>query len=196
MLAAGRARRRDDGARRRHVRAGREGAGAQARHDVRSPRGKLYETVPRYGALEAIPTSAARSPRARGLPGAARRGLGRPPRRSGAPRPAQIEQRRRATRSTGWRSCSAGISACRAGGRSPARPTRQSTTRSGAGRRWARSTSGCTGSFLADPAQRTVVQIALNLLEGAAVVTRAQQLRCFGVPVPDAVFDYRPRRLG
>ena len=50
-------------------------------------------------------------------------------------------------------------------------------------------------AFLADPAQRTVDQIALNLLEGAAVVTRAQQLRCFGVPVPAAVFDYRPRRL-
>src|SRR6185436_9990001 len=33
------------------------------------------------------------------------------------------------------------------------------------------------GSFLAEPKNRSVVQIALNLLEGAAVVTRAQQLR-------------------
>lgn len=51
------------------------------------------------------------------------------------------------------------------------------------------------GSFLADPAQRTVVQIARNLLQGAAVVTRAQQLRSFGVSVPDGAFTYRPRPL-
>jgi PfaD family protein len=54
---------------------------------------------------------------------------------------------------------------------------------------WAR------GSFLAEPAQRTVVQIGLNLLEGAAVVTRAQQLRTYGVPVPPGAFDFRPRVL-
>ena len=51
------------------------------------------------------------------------------------------------------------------------------------------------GSFLATPEQRTVAQVALNLLEGAAVVTRAQQLRTFGVPVPPEAFDYRPRPL-
>ena len=50
-------------------------------------------------------------------------------------------------------------------------------------------------SFLADPAQRTVVQVARNLMEGAAVVTRAQQLRSYGVPVPTEAFDYRPRPL-
>lgn len=54
---------------------------------------------------------------------------------------------------------------------------------------WAR------GSFLEDPAQRGVVTIALNLLEGAAIIARAQQLRTFGVPVPEAAFDVRPRRL-
>jgi trans-AT polyketide synthase/acyltransferase/oxidoreductase domain-containing protein len=52
------------------------------------------------------------------------------------------------------------------------------------------------GSFLAEPANRSVVQIGLNLLEGAAVVTRAQQLRSYGVPVPSAAFDFRPRLLG
>jgi trans-AT polyketide synthase/acyltransferase/oxidoreductase domain-containing protein len=52
-----------------------------------------------------------------------------------------------------------------------------------------------TGSPLAVPEQRTVVQIALNLLEGAAVVTRAQQLRTYGVAVPDEAFSYRPRLL-
>jgi PfaD family protein len=55
--------------------------------------------------------------------------------------------------------------------------------------RWAR------GSFLADRANRGVVQIALNLLEGAAVITRAQQLRSIGLPVPDAAFSYHPRPL-
>jgi trans-AT polyketide synthase, acyltransferase and oxidoreductase domains len=52
------------------------------------------------------------------------------------------------------------------------------------------------GSFLAEPAQRGVVQVARNLLEGAAVISRAQQLRSFGVPVPAAAFDFRPRPLG
>ena len=51
------------------------------------------------------------------------------------------------------------------------------------------------GSFLAPPAGRTVAQIALNLMEGAAVVTRAAQLRSYGVPVPAAAFEFRPRPL-
>jgi PfaD family protein len=51
------------------------------------------------------------------------------------------------------------------------------------------------GTFLAAPENRSVVQIARNLLEGAAVVTRAQQLRSLGVPVPPAAFAFRPRRL-
>jgi trans-AT polyketide synthase, acyltransferase and oxidoreductase domains len=52
-----------------------------------------------------------------------------------------------------------------------------------------------TDTFLADPAQRTVVQVAKNLMEGAAVVTRAQQLRSYGVAVPASGFDFRPRPL-
>ncbi len=52
------------------------------------------------------------------------------------------------------------------------------------------------GSFLEPPSQRSVVQIALNLLEGAAVVTRAHQLRIAGVPVPPAAFAFTPRPLG
>src|SRR5690606_22148199 len=51
------------------------------------------------------------------------------------------------------------------------------------------------GSFLAAAENRTAVQVARNLLEGAAVVTRAQQLRSYGVPVPASAFDYRPRPL-
>jgi trans-AT polyketide synthase, acyltransferase and oxidoreductase domains len=59
----------------------------------------------------------------------------------------------------------------------------------GAFNRWAR------GSFLAERSNRGVVQIALNLLEGAAIITRAQQLRSIGLPVPDAAFSYHPRPL-
>jgi PfaD family protein len=51
------------------------------------------------------------------------------------------------------------------------------------------------GTFLEAPENRHAVQIALNLLEGAAVVTRAQQLRAAGVPVPANAFDFRPRPL-
>jgi hypothetical protein len=51
------------------------------------------------------------------------------------------------------------------------------------------------GSFLEDPAERTAGQIALNLLEGAAVASRAQALRSAGVAVPAEAFLYRPRRL-
>jgi len=59
----------------------------------------------------------------------------------------------------------------------------------GAFNRWAK------GSFLADLPNRSVVQIALNLLEGAAVITRAQQFRSIGLPVPDAAFAYAPKPL-
>lgn len=50
-------------------------------------------------------------------------------------------------------------------------------------------------SFLAEPANRGVVQIAYNLLEGAAAITRAQQLRSYGIQLPQAAFDFRPRPL-
>ncbi len=52
------------------------------------------------------------------------------------------------------------------------------------------------GSFLADPENRSVTEIALNLLEGAAVATRAQMLRASGVAVPGSSFNFRPRPLG
>jgi len=51
------------------------------------------------------------------------------------------------------------------------------------------------GSFLDELAARSVLQVALNLLEGAAVLTRAQQLRSYGLAVPASAFDYRPRML-
>jgi hypothetical protein len=51
------------------------------------------------------------------------------------------------------------------------------------------------GSFLAQPENRPVVQIARNLMGGAAAVTRAQQLRAFGVVVPSEAFSFQPRPL-
>jgi trans-AT polyketide synthase/acyltransferase/oxidoreductase domain-containing protein len=51
------------------------------------------------------------------------------------------------------------------------------------------------GSFLEPVEARTSVQIALNLLEGAAVITRAQTLRSCGVAVPPEAFRFAPRPL-
>ncbi len=51
------------------------------------------------------------------------------------------------------------------------------------------------GSFLEPPEARTVVQIARNLLEGAAACTRAHQLRSYGAPVPPAAYRFAPRPL-
>jgi trans-AT polyketide synthase, acyltransferase and oxidoreductase domains len=48
----------------------------------------------------------------------------------------------------------------------------------GAFNRWA------AGSFLADPANRSVAQIARNLLEGATVLTRASRSAHTGFPRP------------
>jgi PfaD family protein len=57
----------------------------------------------------------------------------------------------------------------------------------GAFNRWVR------GSFLQEPANRRVAQVALNLLEGAAAFARASQLRANGVVLPPNAFDFRPR---
>lgn len=51
------------------------------------------------------------------------------------------------------------------------------------------------GSFLDPVANRTVAQIGLNLLEGAAALTRAQQLRLAGVHVPPRATNFVPRPL-
>ena len=51
------------------------------------------------------------------------------------------------------------------------------------------------GSFLEPLPARTVGQIGLNLMEGAAVLTRAQQLRSYGMAMPDDAFTFTPRPL-
>lgn len=50
-------------------------------------------------------------------------------------------------------------------------------------------------SFLSKVENRDVVQVALNILEGAAQILRASQLRTYGVPVPLEAFEYKPRKL-
>jgi PfaD family protein len=59
----------------------------------------------------------------------------------------------------------------------------------GAFNRWSRD------GYLADPDNRTVVQIARNLLGGAAVVTRLHQLRTCGLRLPTSAFAYESRRI-
>lgn len=51
------------------------------------------------------------------------------------------------------------------------------------------------GSFLEAPENRTVQQIALNLLEGAAMITRAHQYRTYGVPLSAQAFVFSPVKL-
>jgi PfaD family protein len=50
------------------------------------------------------------------------------------------------------------------------------------------------GSFLEDPKERRAAVVALNLLAGAAYLTRAHSLRCQGHPVPAVLADFKPRR--
>lgn len=50
-------------------------------------------------------------------------------------------------------------------------------------------------TFLATQENRTVSQVAFNILEGAAQIQRAFQLRSFGVPVPSEAFEYKARKL-
>lgn len=54
---------------------------------------------------------------------------------------------------------------------------------------WAR------GSFLEALEARHVDQMALNLMEGAARITRASQLRAFGAAIPPDAFDHQPLPL-
>ena len=51
------------------------------------------------------------------------------------------------------------------------------------------------GSFLEPVDQRTTVQIGLNLMEGAAWLARAHQLRLAGVPLGPADTTFAPRQL-
>ena len=51
------------------------------------------------------------------------------------------------------------------------------------------------GTFLEPIQNRTIRQIALNLMEGAARLTRAGQMRASGIAVPPTAFSYTPRKF-
>lgn len=51
------------------------------------------------------------------------------------------------------------------------------------------------GSFLEDPKNRSVAQVGLNLMEGAAAITRAQQARTYGLRIPDTAFLVKPKKI-
>jgi trans-AT polyketide synthase, acyltransferase and oxidoreductase domains len=51
------------------------------------------------------------------------------------------------------------------------------------------------GSFLQDHTKRTAPQVALNIMEGAMSIQRAQQLRSFGLAIPETAFYFAPRHL-
>ncbi|HZO26534.1 MAG TPA: PfaD family polyunsaturated fatty acid/polyketide biosynthesis protein [Chloroflexota bacterium] len=59
----------------------------------------------------------------------------------------------------------------------------------GAFNTWAR------GSFLEAVENRSVVQVAENLMHGAAALVRRQWLTAQGVPLPESTLRYRPRRF-
>jgi trans-AT polyketide synthase/acyltransferase/oxidoreductase domain-containing protein len=190
---AGRPRGRDHGARGRHVRARREGPGAEARDDVRGARAKLYDAYVTYPSLDGHPRGGAGAAGARRAARDLRRDLGRHQDLLAEARPGRGRPAARPTRSGKmalvfrWYLGKASKWAI------DGEPSRRADYQvwcgpaMGAFNAWAR------GSFLAEPPNRTVVQIGLNLLEGAAVVTRAQQLRSYGVAVPPGAFDFRPR---
>jgi hypothetical protein len=56
----------------------------------------------------------------------------------------------------------------------------------GAFNRW------CAGTFLEKPENRTVVAVAMNLLAGACVATRAAWIRSQGASIPDGAARFRP----
>jgi trans-AT polyketide synthase, acyltransferase and oxidoreductase domains len=51
------------------------------------------------------------------------------------------------------------------------------------------------GSFLEPLSNRSIQQIALNLMEGGAVFTRFHQMRTYGLPIQNSDFHYTPEPL-
>jgi trans-AT polyketide synthase/acyltransferase/oxidoreductase domain-containing protein len=51
------------------------------------------------------------------------------------------------------------------------------------------------GTFLEPVENRTVQQVALNLLEGAAIITKAHQLKTYGVSIGEEAFLYSPTEI-
>jgi len=51
------------------------------------------------------------------------------------------------------------------------------------------------GSFMETPAQRRVVAVAMNILFGATVMTRATILHCQGIRIPTGAVSVEPLEL-
>jgi PfaD family protein len=51
------------------------------------------------------------------------------------------------------------------------------------------------GTFLEKIENRKVEQVALNLMEGAAQITKAYQLRTYGLSIGEEAFFYRPQKI-
>ena len=51
------------------------------------------------------------------------------------------------------------------------------------------------GTFLEPVENRKIQQVALNLIEGAAVLTKVNQLRSYGLSIPEEAFFYTPTLL-
>ena len=96
------------------------------------------------------------------------------------------------TPSTRWPWCSAGISASRRTGRTSGEPSRTVDYQVWCGPAMAAFNEWVRGSFLEPPENRRVVTVALNILYGAAVLTRARMLAAQGVACPRGCRDLPP----
>ena len=94
---------------------------------------------------------------------------------------------RSGTPSRRWPWSSAGTSGCRRNGPTAASRRGRSTIRSGAARPWPPSTTGCVDLSWNLPENRRVATVALNILYGAAVLTRARILNAQGVGIAPGV---------
>ena len=148
---------------------------------------RLYELYRTHEGLDRHPAGRAGQPGEDDLPGPDRGDLGADP--GLFPRAGPVPDRAGASASPSrrWPWCSAGTSGCRRSGPTAATRRGRWTTRSGAGRRWRPSTTGCAGRSSSRPRIAGSRRSPLNILYGAAVLTRARILAAQGIPLPPGV---------
>ncbi len=156
---------------------------------------KLYDALQGARRARRDPRGGSRAAREGDAPVLRRRRVGVDARVLAGARSRGRSSGRRRIRSTRWRSCSGATSAESSRWAIAGDVPRKVDYQIWCGPAMGAFNDWVKGSFLDKLEERGVVQVALNLLEGAAVVTRAQQLRSYGVPVPPEAFDYRPRPL-
>lgn len=52
------------------------------------------------------------------------------------------------------------------------------------------------GSYLAEPNNRSVVDVAYHIMTGSAYLYRLQNLKLQGISLPAKYWDYRPQKTG